>query len=71
MRNPVVNVIPTIPRQRLSEFAKHPYPPVKPESLLVRTAIAAICVVDRRYAGHIHECSIIPCRAWVTRAWVR
>ena len=71
MSNPEDKVVPTIPCQRQFEFAKCPYPPVKPESPLVKTAIAAICAFDRRYVDHIHEPSIILCRAWVKRAWAR
>ena len=71
MSNPEINVVPTIPRQRQFESAKRPCPPVKPESLLVKTAIAATCVVDRTYTDHIHEPSIILCSASVKRTWAR
>jgi len=55
MSDPKVNVVPTIPRPRQFEFAKRPYPPVKPECLLVETEIAAIRADDRMYTDHIHE----------------
>jgi threonine dehydrogenase-like Zn-dependent dehydrogenase len=55
MNNPEYNTVLTVPEPRKVEFAKRPYPRVKPGSVLVKSEIAAMCVDDRMYTDHVHE----------------
>jgi threonine dehydrogenase-like Zn-dependent dehydrogenase len=49
------NKVLTVPKPGKVEFVKRPYPRVKPDSVLVKMEIAAVCVDDRMYMDHTHE----------------
>ena len=55
MTKPKYNKVLTVPEPGKIEIAERPYPNVKPGSVLVKTAVAAVCVDDRMYTDHTHE----------------